>query len=269
MARKIIQMLHFVWRLLATGYCFFFFVVGGLLMSLTLLPLVQIAARTKKSRIRHSRQVVLFIWRFFVWQMCFLGLISVSVENVERLKHTQGKLVIANHPSLIDVILLYALMPNTCCVVKAELWRHPMIGGVIRAMGCIQNASAEDLFADCQEEARAGASILLFPEGTRTEANKPLEFQRGAANIAIRCDMDVVPVFIFCDPPTLRKGEPWYRIPKRRAEFRLYVQEDIIVWDVQGMGEAGLEHSQAKSTRQLNRYFETYFLEGLKKHARY
>jgi 1-acyl-sn-glycerol-3-phosphate acyltransferase len=73
----------------------------------------------------------------------------------------------------------------------------------------------------------AGETLLIFPEGTRTVPGRPMAMQRGAANVAVRAARVLTPVFITCDPPTLSKNLPWYRIPPRRPKFTLRVGEDI------------------------------------------
>jgi hypothetical protein len=52
-------------------------------------------------------------------------------------------------------------------------------------------------------------------------------FHRGAANVALRAAAELTPVYIQCEPTTLTKSEPWYRIPARRPHFSLVVGEDL------------------------------------------
>jgi 1-acyl-sn-glycerol-3-phosphate acyltransferase len=74
---------------------------------------------------------------------------------------------------------------------------------------------------------QAGETLLMFPEGTRTVPGQPMALQRGAANVALRAARVLTPVFISCEPPTLSKNLPWYRIPPRRPKWTLRVGEDI------------------------------------------
>jgi 1-acyl-sn-glycerol-3-phosphate acyltransferase len=202
-----------------------------------------------------------YAFRYFVWQMDVLGCIYVDVKGREQLRQTRGQLVIANHPSLIDVVILIACIPSCDCIVKQALWRNPFIGGVVRWSGYISNSSPEDLLAQCRQSFDNGSSIIVFPEGTRTVDDKALKFQRGAANIALRCGVEILPVKIVADPPTLKKGEPWYRVPPRSARFTVTVQAPIAVDSV-----ISSEIEPAKATRQLNRYLQHYY-QGLLDHA--
>jgi 1-acyl-sn-glycerol-3-phosphate acyltransferase len=77
--------------------------------------------------------------------------------------------------------------------------------------------------------------------------------QRGAANIAIRGVLPITPVIIKCDPPTLSKGEKWYRIPSRRFHVSIEVREDLPVDSfVQGTTEA-------IASRRLTEFLSAYF----------
>ena len=77
------------------------------------------------------------------------------------------------------------------------------------------------MIEQASEALREGQSVIIFPEGTRTTPGQALQFQRGAASIAVRAAAVVTPVFIRCEPTTLAKNMPWYRIPPRRVRIQL------------------------------------------------
>ena len=95
--------------------------------------------------------------------------------------------MLANHPSLIDVVVLISIIPNADCVVKAHLFKNPFLRGVVKNTGYISNADPEGLLVDCKKSLAAGNNLIIFPEGTRTKVGQAVKFQRGAANIALRC----------------------------------------------------------------------------------
>lgn len=252
---------NYYWRLFATGLSFLIFGIGSLINALIALPVAHFLPGTRQQKIDRVRAVVHYTFRYFVWQMRVFGCIRVEVEGRQRLMSSRGELVIANHPSLIDVVILISCIPNACCVVKQALWHNPILGGVVRWSGYISNSDPEALMQQCREALDKGCSIIVFPEGTRTRDSKALKFQRGAANIAVRCKADILPVTIFADPPTLRKGEPWYSIPPRPSVFRVKVLE---LMPVDKLTEGKDELSLA--TRALNRYLLNYY-QGLMSHA--
>lgn len=72
----------------------------------------------------------------------------------------------------------------------------------------------------CQALAR-GETLIIFPEGTRTDLREPLHFRRGAAHIALRSGALILPVRIDTDPPVLAKGDRWCDMPHTASRFRL------------------------------------------------
>lgn len=246
--------LNYVWRVVATGYNFAFFFIGGVLLTLTALPLARLLPGSPARKNERARRVVHTMFRYFVWQMQVTGCIRVTVRDRQRLLASDGTLIVANHPTLIDVVLLIALLPRSSCVVKAELFGNSMLRGVVRATGYINNSDPESLLQQCRDSIQAGQSIVVFPEGTRSRTGEALQFQRGAAQIAVRCGIDITPVLITCEPPMLRKGEPWYRVPPRRGEI---VVQPLPRWPLSEMIAAGAPPPLA--TRQLNRQLESRF----------
>lgn len=79
----------------------------------------------------------------------------------------------------------------------------------------------------CREALLAGYNLIIFPEGTRSVPGQPLRFQRGFAHIAFASGAAVRPILITCEPPTLIKGQPCYRIPNSPPHFRIEAGELI------------------------------------------
>ena len=248
-----------VWRILATGFCFGFFFVGGLLQALILFPFVRGVSGDEATKARRIRTLQKGNFRFFVAMMETLGVIRVRLHNLELLRDSGGCIVIANHPTLIDVVILLAHLPRANCVVKGELWRSRFIGGVMRGAGFISNERGDELLAGCQRALDNHEAILIFPEGSRTVPGESLNFKRGMAQVAVRTGAPVLTVFITCNPIMLTKGEPWYRIPPSRGEFNIHGHEVL-------QPEALIEayHDKPAAARQLTRYLQNYFEQGLK-----
>jgi len=153
-----------------------------------------------------------------------LGLLTYEVHHRERL-WTQGQLIIANHPTLIDVVFLVSFMPRVDCIVKQGLWRNPFLRWPVSWASYIPNREGEALVADCADTLRRGNSLLVFPEGTRSIPGQPLRLQRGTAHVALAVGAPILPVTISCTAPCLTKGYPWYRVPAQRPHFCIKVGE--------------------------------------------
>jgi 1-acyl-sn-glycerol-3-phosphate acyltransferase len=101
----------------------------------------------------------------------------------------------------------------------------------VRLTGYVCNDSGVELVEASVRAVQAGSSLVVFPEGTRSNPARPPKWQRGAANIALQAGVALTPVSITCDPPTLRKGEPWWQVPPRRMRYCIEVLDDLPVTD--------------------------------------
>lgn len=245
------------WRTLATGFSFALFGVGGLIAGILVAPALLVLVHPPARRRRLARTWVQRSFALHVAIMRGLGVMTFEVTGAHRLQR-KGLLVLANHPTLIDVVLLVALLPDADCVVKRAVARNPFMRGTVRAAGYIVNDDGPALVQAGIDAVREGGCLVIFPEGTRSTPGHPLQLRRGAANIAVRGGMDITPVRIRCTPPTLEKGGKWYRVPPRRFHVSLEVGEDIPIGTfVDDVAVAGGESLAARRvTDHLTRYFQ-------------
>jgi 1-acyl-sn-glycerol-3-phosphate acyltransferase len=205
--------------------------------------------------------VIRLSFRAFVGLMRALGVMRYEVRGLDKLDR-EGQLILANHPTLIDTVFLIAFVHNADCIVKAGLWNNPFTRGPLRAAGYINNDQGPQLLDDCIASLRAGGNLIVFPEGTRTPRSGTLELKRGAANIAVRGARPVTPVVIRCCPPTLGKGDKWWHVPPRQAQFRIDVKDDIGVERFHGAGV-----TEVMAARRLTEHLQHYFMEEVQRHA--
>lgn len=249
------------WRLIATAASFSLFGIGGVLLRILVFPLLAMLPGDAQAHRRRARATVSWTFRQFVQFMFRTGVLTYEVEGIERLGRP-GQMVIANHPSLIDVVVLIACIRDANCVVKQSLWDNPCMRGPIRAAGYISNSGSMDMLDEAAGALQDGQTLVIFPEGTRTTPGHNPEFHRGAAAIAVRGAKVVTPVVISVTPTTLTKAEPWYSIPSRRFHFRLRVGEDI---------DPGHYTAQAPlpiASRKLNEHLHQHFMKELAKDER-
>jgi 1-acyl-sn-glycerol-3-phosphate acyltransferase len=247
--------LNHAWRVVATGASFAVFGVGGLLLRVLAFPALQGCVRDPLRQRRIARRWVQRSFAVFIELMRRLGVLTWEIHGGERLQR-QGLLVLANHPTLIDVVFLVSLLPNAGCVVKSKAARNPFFRGPVRACDYIANDDGTGLIDDCVAAVRAGGNLVIFPEGTRSVPQQPLRLQRGAARIAVRGGLNITPVRIHCSPPTLVKGQKWYRIPPRRFHVRIEVGEDLAIGPFLAHPSAVRENLAA---RRLTAYLTDYF----------
>jgi 1-acyl-sn-glycerol-3-phosphate acyltransferase len=214
-------------RIVGTGIAFLVFGAVAFLLAVAILPVARRLPGSDEEAELRAQRAMHGAFRFYVWLASALRLIDVDVRGGETLREPGGRVVVANHPTLLDAILLGALMPQMDCVVKSAAWSNPVMRGAVRAAGYVPNELGDRLVAVCAERVARGRPRLLFPEGTRSPAEGLGDFRRGAAHIALRSGRPLLPVFIECDPPSLLRGDKWYDVPPRRLRFTLEVGEPI------------------------------------------
>lgn len=246
------------WRLLATGLSFIIFGIGGVLAPLLAIPVLYILPGDRRTRQRRARLLVHTLFKSYIHLLSALGLMSWHIENQEILRRP-GLLLLANHPTLLDVVFLVAFVPNATCIVKSRLLNNPSMRGFISLTGYIPNDNGNQLISSANRAIRGGSSLIIFPEGTRTRQGTPMSLQRGAANIAIRSEKDVTPVIIQCSPPTLSKEHKWYHIPDRPFVMTFIVKDDIPV-------SPFLDGTKPLAARKLAHHLELFFSKESRLH---
>ena len=243
------------WRVVGTGLFLAAIGVGGSLLALTVFPLIVLVSRPE-ARPRRIQAVLSASLRLYCRAIHAMKVADVERVGVERLAGLRGTMVVANHPSLLDVVLIMTAVPDVQCVVKGALWRNPFFRLTVEGAGYIRNdLDPEALLAACVDSLKAGRNLVIFPEGTRTRPGQPMRLHRGFANVALAAGADLQLIRITCDPPQLHKGNPWWRVSDRRCVFRMEVGERLDIGAFLGYRYRSL------SSRALVERIETYFME--------
>lgn len=212
-------------RVLLTGLAFLVFALGAAAVAWLVLPFARAGGRSPSAQRRRNREVLRRAYRAYVRLSVALGLIEVRGAA----SPPPGPFVlVANHPTLLDVVLLLAAYPDVTCVVKAAWFRNPVLGHLLRQAGYLPGPDAgEEEAAPVLERMvgalREGTPVLVFPEGTRSPPGGLRRFRVGALEAARRAGVPVVPVVIACSARTLLKGQPWYDVPGGTIGYELGV----------------------------------------------
>lgn len=239
------------------GLCFVYFGLGGLLISALALPILQLHARLRgRSQealsLRTQRLVHLGCRSFMACLTDVMGL--GRVEWIGEAALCRGPLlVVANHPSLIDTPLLAAKLPQADFIVSASWMRIGWMRRIARAAGYLEADRGADVIREAAARLRAGRSVVVYPEGSRTPPEGLRRFQRGAAHIALEAGCDILPVVIHVAPRALLHGERWTQYPATNPVWRVEVGEPIRA-DAVGGGERG-----PLAARRLTGLLEGYF----------
>jgi 1-acyl-sn-glycerol-3-phosphate acyltransferase len=202
------------------------FGLGAVFFGMLVFPIMRFVPGSAGAHRRRVRTVFRLYMRSFVGLMNAVGVLTFEFEGAERLGRP-GQIILANHPSLIDVVFLIGFTPQPTCIVKEALFHHPITRWPVSAAGYVSNTSTHTMIERAAQALQDGENVIVFPEGTRTTPGQPMQFHRGAASIAVRAATVVTPVFIRCVPTTLAKKMPWYQIPDRRVRITFRVGRDI------------------------------------------
>ncbi|MEZ9353836.1 lysophospholipid acyltransferase family protein [Vibrio splendidus] len=217
------------WRVFATGFCFTTFGLGGLVLSFIILPSIAITTPKTIERELKVQRLIRFSFNAFCQIMKFTGAIDYRIDGAELLREDRNCIIVANHPSLIDYVLIASQLPQCDCLVKAAIWENPFMKRIVKAAGYIPNQAPDDLLERCEERFSRGNVLLVFPEGTRTTPGIEPSLQRGAAQIATRTQTDLRVIHITVSPTFLTKEKKWYQVPATKPFFHIAVKGKIEV----------------------------------------
>ena len=150
-----------------------------------------------------------------------IGGALIELDELEPLARERGILIAANHPCLLDALMLLSCLPDGVPLMKADLERSAFWGAPAHLAGYISNRNILEAVRVARDRLAEGAQVLVFPEGTRTNP-WPLGALRGAlAIIAQRAQAPVQTVIIETDTLFLSKGWPLLRVPRLPLHFRV------------------------------------------------
>ncbi len=170
------------------------------------------------------RRVVRLFFRLFCFMAKTTRLFRVecSAEDRERLRSIRGSVVVMNHVSLIDVVILMAHLGDSAGIAKAAAKRNFFLGSVVRNMFISNDAGAENAIEESRRCLGRGVNVVVFPEGTRVPPDAAAHhLNRGAARLALAASAPVEACHIEYDPPVLGKNQPWWDVGDRQILVKL------------------------------------------------
>jgi 1-acyl-sn-glycerol-3-phosphate acyltransferase len=141
-------------------------------------------------------------WVHHRWGRVFCWLMGIRIECLGLEDLPRHAAVLApNHESMYDILVMATLPINFKWVSKAQLGRVPFLGLGLKAMGSYfvrRDQSGHDLniMREVEEGLRAGHSVLMFPEGTRTRTGELLPLKKGAFRTAQNAEVPLIPIAI-------------------------------------------------------------------------
>lgn len=258
------SLLRRAWRLFLNSIAFVTYALAATTLGVLVIPIVRLVGRWRgrsEDELDVSAQWV--IHRTTYWQTRLTEWTRVARivgVGTERLR-ARPLLIVANHPSLYDTPVLTRFLPQADFIVSSDWMGNPFLRGAIRGGGYIPAENGALAVRSAVKRLRAGRTVVVYPEGSRTSPEGLLPFQRGAALMALRAGIDVVPVVIRVTPWTLRKGQSAADMPDETTEWRVEVGDPIRPRDYVLPGETNSAGAR-RLTTVLQDYFEKRWDSG-------
>ncbi len=202
------------------------------------------------SRAKHvGRGAIRTGFRIYVRLLAILCGCRFDLREVKALaRQRQPMVVVANHPSLLDAVVLVSCLPNAVCIMKAGLMHNLLLGAGARMARYIVNDAPLPMIRSAINELRDGACLVIFPEGTRTSTPPVGPCAATAGVIAARAGVPVQTLLIEMSTPYLGKSWPLWRPPRLPLEVRMRI---------------GQRFDTIKQPQHFGRDIELYFREHL------
>lgn len=160
---------------------------------------------------RAVRSVIRLFYRSFVFLAGLTGLYRVDLGGGEIPAGGRGRIVVANHVSLIDICILMAVLPDSTAIAKAAVMRNPFLSMVVRRMFIVNDGDPVETIGRVRKLIDGGVNVIVFPQGTRGGTR----LHRGAARLALECGAEIACFRLHYDPVVLAKGQPWWDVGDR------------------------------------------------------
>ncbi len=191
-----------------TVYGFFIFVLMCVAAQIVIPTLIFLPVGGRCKR-RWMRMTIHKGCKWLLWMTALTE--HKIIRNDAGETFSRPAVVIANHQSFIDILLLLSLSPHLVMVTNSWVWKSPVFGRIIRYLGfCCVDDGYEEVAVHLRRSIREGNSAVIFPEGTRTKDGRSVgRFHKGAFYLAEQLEADIVPVLIYGTGMLCSKRQPF------------------------------------------------------------
>jgi len=191
--------------LLKSVFSLSYFAAGSLIVTGCGLILVKWNPfKNEKAKTLYHRILAAYTWSVIY----IMGNVKKKIMNPEQEELLKPAVLIANHQSFLDILIMTMLHPKVILLTNEWVWNSPLFGKLVKLAGYYPVAKGiENGISELQEKVQAGYSIVVFPEGTRTPDAHIRRFHKGAFFLAEKLQLDLLPVVIHGTAYTMSKGD--------------------------------------------------------------
>jgi 1-acyl-sn-glycerol-3-phosphate acyltransferase len=196
-----------------------------------------------------------------------MQLLEVTPFSEEVIQEVQKghQVIVANHPSILDALLLLSKIPNGFCIMKRTLLKVPVISGFAKCAGYVPYSDPSELLSAAVSTIRGGGTLIVFPEGTRSSVGGISPLHRGAARIAIEAQVPLSVCGVFMEPVVLGRGLPWWRAPSEKVMCTISKLETISPGTVSTLSPDGIRNRSIELTKNVEDTLHAWFRDRCSK----
>ena len=203
------------WRGFLVVSAFVVFGIASLILGLIYIPIGKIFIKNKRKTFSH---LIHKLWCSYTHFLMWLRIFKLNLYNITPLN---GKIIVATHPSFIDILILIGLYDNSLCLAKKELLNNIFLKNIIKNVYIPNNIELDEFKQICTDALNDGYNIIIFPTGTRTCKGEELKIHKGAAALQISSGVDIIPIKMECDYSFLQKGKPIYDAGDKTITYKI------------------------------------------------
>lgn len=233
--------------LLRSVFAFLYFLLGCLLLTLVRV-LFYLPFASKEGRKKHFHWVLMWFCKSLIYIMAN---VKKTVQGREHTDFNKPAVIIANHHSFLDIILMLMFHPKVIMITNDWVYNSPFFGKVVRYADFVSTTKGvEEQSNKIKDMIQKGYSIVVFPEGTRSDSFELHRFHKGAFYLAHHLKLDIQPVILHGTNYTMPRKDPFY-LKNGRVTVKFLPR---IVYGSESFGE-----TYSESTKKISKYFKSEY----------
>ena len=195
-----------------------------------------------------------YLYHLLVSKACWflmyvMGNVKKKIINPLKEDLKRPAIIICNHQSSLDIVPLIMLNPKILMLTNNKKWNAPIFGPVIRMADYFPSEEIEQKTDKIADRMKHGYSLIIFPEGTRSEAGEIGRFHKGAFYLAEKLDADILPIMIHGTNYTLTKKDALLKNGQVTLKFLPRIKPTDLQYG----------NGYAERAKQIGRYFRGEF----------
>jgi len=219
----------YFYRIFIKAFCYFFFGLSTFVLIILFIPVLSLVLHPAEKFVKIIRRIISAFFRFFLLIMRILGILKLEIDDRNFYYNLKSKIIVANHPSFIDTIILISLFPNADAIPRANFKKNILLSSIVSKVYILASRDFNDMLEAVKSSLNRGSCIIVFPEGTRTAQKVKIRLKKGAARFSVLCGADIIVTHIGGNEKYgLGKGDPFLSYNHRERWFYSVKRQKIL-----------------------------------------